>query len=463
MDDEVAEDKVQICEGQVERQIVVQVNGVVPDCNLPAGWIGVNHKCGAIVYLHKESRVVTWSRPYCIAKETSLRKHDIPLLSIPCLHQKKTKGKLITGVKRKLPEEDLKLKSKIQKSNVTESEEILNRFEQISNATREDLIQNTESSSKELITNYNHNSSVQNVKDNLVQKDNPSNQTTLEIVDSTEVHTYLSSIFDFEVLSNDYSTKPLYTDAKCKSVQPITSKNAGKKKDGINVDRKSPLQILNEFCQKKLKAPMKFNNIDSGVLQDFVVEVELNNLKYGIGKGDTQKSAKQDAALQTIRILDQNLIPENDKKSYFELFDELPIQDPSIYHTIKDMESPSELEQPYFVLFKLFKRHYSDLQESDIYFVVTEVRKKRYQYEMRYQHYTAVGTCRKRKHAKNLASQNIIQQMYPTLKHWGSVIRLSNAYLPITNKEIKIQDRKIEVNRSEALINALKTEMRKMT
>merc|ERR1712142_1265530 len=43
---------------------------------------------GAIVYLHRESRVVTWSRPYKISKETRLRAHNIPLLSIPCLHQK---------------------------------------------------------------------------------------------------------------------------------------------------------------------------------------------------------------------------------------------------------------------------------------------------------------------------------------------------------------------------------------
>ena len=39
---------------------------------LPEGWIGVNHYSGGIVYLHKKSRVVTWSRPYSIG-EISLR------------------------------------------------------------------------------------------------------------------------------------------------------------------------------------------------------------------------------------------------------------------------------------------------------------------------------------------------------------------------------------------------------
>ena len=39
---------------------------------LPEGWIGVNHYSGGIIYLHKKSRVVTWSRPYSIG-DVSLR------------------------------------------------------------------------------------------------------------------------------------------------------------------------------------------------------------------------------------------------------------------------------------------------------------------------------------------------------------------------------------------------------
>lgn len=39
---------------------------------LPEGWIGVNHYSGGIIYLHKKTRVVTWSKPYHIG-ESSLR------------------------------------------------------------------------------------------------------------------------------------------------------------------------------------------------------------------------------------------------------------------------------------------------------------------------------------------------------------------------------------------------------
>ena len=70
------------------KRYAVKMLGEVPDTMLPDGWIGVYHISGAIVYLHRETRVVTWSRPYKISKETSLRAHNIPLISIPCLHQK---------------------------------------------------------------------------------------------------------------------------------------------------------------------------------------------------------------------------------------------------------------------------------------------------------------------------------------------------------------------------------------
>lgn len=42
------------------------VKGSLPKLALPEGWIALNHRSGGIVYLHKPSRVCTWSRPYHI-------------------------------------------------------------------------------------------------------------------------------------------------------------------------------------------------------------------------------------------------------------------------------------------------------------------------------------------------------------------------------------------------------------
>ncbi|KAG1652102.1 Microprocessor complex subunit DGCR8 [Nymphon striatum] len=52
---------------------------------LPEGWIEVTHNSGMPVYLHKESRVCSFSPPYFLGRG-SARKHEIPMSAIPCLH-----------------------------------------------------------------------------------------------------------------------------------------------------------------------------------------------------------------------------------------------------------------------------------------------------------------------------------------------------------------------------------------
>ncbi|CAJ0960460.1 unnamed protein product [Ranitomeya imitator] len=69
---------------------VLKSRGRPPTEPLPDGWIMTFHNSGIPVYLHRETRVVTWSRPYFLGTG-SIRKHDPPISSIPCLHYKKMK------------------------------------------------------------------------------------------------------------------------------------------------------------------------------------------------------------------------------------------------------------------------------------------------------------------------------------------------------------------------------------
>lgn len=50
---------------QEERRVII-MKGNLPQLALPDGWIALNHRSGGIIYLHKTSRVCTWSRPYHI-------------------------------------------------------------------------------------------------------------------------------------------------------------------------------------------------------------------------------------------------------------------------------------------------------------------------------------------------------------------------------------------------------------
>lgn len=54
---------------------------------LPEGWVIIRHQSGADVYLHKQSRTCTWSRPYTTPGNKTIKKHRIPVHSIPCLEQ----------------------------------------------------------------------------------------------------------------------------------------------------------------------------------------------------------------------------------------------------------------------------------------------------------------------------------------------------------------------------------------
>ena len=76
---------------------------------LPEGWIQVRHFSGMPVYLHKQTRVVTLSKPYVLGP-LSVKSHHIPLGSIPCLNYRKAKEE----------EENLRSKMGLDASNSNE-------------------------------------------------------------------------------------------------------------------------------------------------------------------------------------------------------------------------------------------------------------------------------------------------------------------------------------------------------
>ena len=55
---------------------------------LPDGWCEVFHTSGFPLYFHKQTRVVTLSRPYFLGS-VSVRHHLIPVVSVPCLYMKR--------------------------------------------------------------------------------------------------------------------------------------------------------------------------------------------------------------------------------------------------------------------------------------------------------------------------------------------------------------------------------------
>ncbi|KAI6205891.1 hypothetical protein M3Y94_00843700 [Aphelenchoides besseyi] len=68
---------------------------------LPDGWIEITHDSGLPVYLHRASRVCTFSRPYFLGA-SSVRKHKVPISSIPCYYMRKRQAEIKAQTEPKL-------------------------------------------------------------------------------------------------------------------------------------------------------------------------------------------------------------------------------------------------------------------------------------------------------------------------------------------------------------------------
>lgn len=77
---------------EVKEKVILKVRGHDHFDVLPEGWIQVTHNSGMPVYLHKQSRVCSLSKPYFLGPG-SIRKHEVPISAIPCLHYRREKEK----------------------------------------------------------------------------------------------------------------------------------------------------------------------------------------------------------------------------------------------------------------------------------------------------------------------------------------------------------------------------------
>ncbi|KFM62111.1 Microprocessor complex subunit DGCR8, partial [Stegodyphus mimosarum] len=72
-------------EHEEKQKVILKVRGRDHFDVLPEGWIEVTHNSGMPIYLHKQTRVCSVSKPYFLGPG-STRKHEIPVSAIPCLH-----------------------------------------------------------------------------------------------------------------------------------------------------------------------------------------------------------------------------------------------------------------------------------------------------------------------------------------------------------------------------------------
>lgn len=145
-----------------------------------------------------------------------------------------------------------------------------------------------------------------------------STPSTLELLDAGELDTYLSTLWEFQILTpeqerNAVIAQPQPVDSlelpPSLECLPFSVKGAESGKNPgkdylLNAGGKTPVAILHEYCQRALKSkPVYLASECESADSPFVAEVEIDGIKYGSGTGQSKKIARQIAAESTLEVL----------------------------------------------------------------------------------------------------------------------------------------------------------------
>ena len=321
---------------------------------LPDGWCEVFHTSGYPLYFHKQTRVVTLSRPYFLGS-VSVRHHLIPVAAIPCLYMKKLQeqdaaeesSSSVNECPFKMTNEEPSCNRKRKRSeeDVEEGEissphpAITENSEEISTPVTSETPPTRPAKPQQLPV------SLQILSNSTL--DDPLRYSTLS---SDELRDYCQRQFAFEkrefkffpslsakwkyirqvqVKRREMNTPP---DAQIIELQPLTSSdqsvvvsaslktidtppqplpkasesnNLNNKKVTIDLyPSKSPIALLQEYALKRLKATVRYDWFTTDVSNSpFGCRVLVGDIVYGTGIGRNKRTAKLNATEESLLIL----------------------------------------------------------------------------------------------------------------------------------------------------------------
>lgn len=273
---------------------------------LPEGWVQVTHDSGMPLYLHRHSRVCSLSRPYFLGPG-SVRKHEIPISSIPCLNYQKALEKekeQIEQQRQMIKEQQEKEAAAAMEVDDETNSKFSNGLSAILNLNKA----NAPSSSKAHLPPI-PNAKVETVSENL-------RAHSLTPVQFTE---YCKKRFNFKTIRvmrfKSWSARRKFTKNRkhIKHLQrptlpdgtklitfPVmsaevqdpnsttqTSQQRPKKEWVMNPNGKSFVCILHEYVQHawKKQPSYEFKELENSATP-YSATVSINNLKYGTGYGE---------------------------------------------------------------------------------------------------------------------------------------------------------------------------------
>ncbi|CAG9760802.1 unnamed protein product [Ceutorhynchus assimilis] len=402
---------------------------------LPLDWIQVTHNSGMPIYLHKTTRVCTLSRPYFLGPG-SARKHDIPINAVPCLNYIKS----------------IELEEKLKNQNIEEVEQ------------------------KNELTKNMPDAKIETVQENI----------EMQNISPEQLREYCKKLFKFQSVNvlrfKTWSERRKFTKKRRQETQlqrptlpdgtklitfPIkTLENTEKpnqysKREWImNPNGKSYVCILHEYVQHALKKQPSyvFTELENAATP-YSATVKINAMKYGVGYGTSKKQAKSEAAKLTLEILipemkskiiadTQSGCTKKDKDQDLSFFDEISVEDPRVAEFCAKTTEPA----PYDVLLTCLTRNFG-LDDLKIHYQGNTSKNQGNEFIMTVGKHTAQVACKNKREGKQRASQAILQKLHPSIRTWGSLLRLYGNRSVKSFKEKKLEEQEITSLQSKAAVN----------
>lgn len=391
---------------------------------LPEGWIEVTHSSGLPLYLHKQSRVCTMSKPYYLGVG-SVRKHELPISAIPCLQYKRELLKECQEPKQETDSVGLQTVQDHKKEKCLSAEEVKQYCEKLF-----EFVDLKIRKFKTWADRRKHNSII---------KQRPS-------------------------LPND--TKLITCSSSGHSLR--------KKEFVMNPAGKSSVCILHEFVQHKEKVQPRYIYKElENAATPYSATAEINTVSYGVGYGKSKKDAKEEAARKTIEILipgikdltESNANNQGEYAQDLKFFNNIKIDD----ERVSDLCGKAGLQSPYQILVECLNRN-AGFCNTEISKNVKPLKHHKMLYTMKVNDHEAKIECKNKREGKQRAAQDILQKLHPQVSSWYGLILMYGRGSCKTPKEKKGEEQKITELQSTAspntpnyaILNKLKEEMLKL-
>ncbi|CAG0913366.1 unnamed protein product [Notodromas monacha] len=448
---------------------------------LPSGWIKLNHSSGLPVFLHQESRVCTWSQPYFIGNG-SVRRHEVPLSSIPCFkylrEQEKEQFRVPPGIIDLTDKKVHAVEPKVEEPVVDEVSplvavaaplcpahaaeperedgEVIDDVPEAAEASEPVSIaaSHAEPGNRIVIQNAQLITAAECEKSELLGAEAIREYATRRFT----LHKRSIAVFDswrsrrvYKKVNNRTLNGPeVPKDAKLITL-PILTPGLAKNGDGktgqrrhriFNPAGKSYVSILHEvlFFSQQSYPEYKYLELTDAA-SPYAATVMIQGVEYGTGYGSSKRLAKVNAAKATLGILlpdckkelkiddepgksedGSETVKDDDATdaSGKNFFDSVDIEDSRVAKMSNTLGKPP----PFQILTTCIQRNHG----LGAFNVETKLDKqpnrKLIEFTMKVANHEVTVKCKNKREGKQVASQMILKKLHPLLGSWGALLRL---------------------------------------